>query len=483
MRARRDSEVGDGEARLRAAVARCAHDPLGFVRFAFPWGAGALADAPGPDPWQAEVLEAIGAHGLAGNTESLRLAVASGHGVGKTALVAWLVLWFLSTRPHPQVVVTANTAAQLNAKTWRELAKWHRLAINAHWFEWTATRLALRRHAQTWFAAAVPWSKDRPEAFAGTHEAHVLVVYDEASGIDDAIWEVTEGAMTTPGALWAAFGNPTRSDGRFADCFGRFAHRWRRWHVDSRAASRADRRQIERWVADYGEDSDFVRVRVRGVFPRVAISRFIPESLAEEARHRPGVADAAAAAVMGVDVARFGDDHSVILLRQGRVVRDIVRLHGLDTMQLADRVAELAVLWRPRALFVDGVGVGGGVVDRLRQLGHRPIEVNAGARASDERRFANLRAQMWSRLRDWLVAGGALPREDAALAAELAAPGYGFDARNRLLLESKDDMKARGVGSPDAADALALTFAHPLAPRADMPRQTVAETDYDPFPR
>lgn len=472
----------DRERHLVDAVARFVHDPLGFVRFAFPWGEGALAGEAGPDAWQAELLQALGeAVSGAGDADAVRFAVASGHGVGKTALVAWLVLWFLSTRPHPQAVVSANTAAQLNAKTWRELAKWHRLAINRHWFQWTATRFSYCASPQTWFAAAVPWSKERSEAFAGTHETHVMVVYDEASGIDDAIWEVTEGAMTTPGALWLAFGNPTRSDGRFADCFGRFRHRWRRWHIDSRRSRRADAAQIARWIADYGEDSDFVRVRVRGEFPRVSVDRFISPSAIEAAKARPPGDNTDRPVTMGVDVARFGDDHSVVAVRQGALLRDLIRFHGLDTMQLAARVAELCGLWRPQALFVDGVGVGGGVVDRLRQLGFRAIEVNAGARASDERRFANLRAEMWSRLREWLLHEGALGPDQARLMDELAVPGYGFDARNRLQLESKDDMRARGAGSPDAADALALTFAYPVNRAPRQPRPALALSDYDPF--
>ena len=480
-----------GERALARALGRFAHDPLGFVRFAFAWNEGELAGETGPDRWQADLLAELGSasrQAAAGEdagdgeraAQAVRFAIASGHGVGKTALVAWLVLWFLSTRPHPQIVVTANTAAQLNAKTWRELSKWHRLAINRHWFEWTATRFALKRQPQTWFAAAVPWSKERSEAFAGTHEKHVLVIYDEASGIDDEIWDVTEGAMSSPGAMWLAFGNPTRSDGRFAECFSRFRHRWRPRHVDARQAARADQKQIARWIEDYGEDSDFVRVRVRGVFPRVSASRFIPAEAVATAQARQEH-DSHMPIVMGVDVARFGDDLSVVVLRQGRRLREIVRFHGLDTMQLAARVSEMAALWRPHTLFVDGVGVGGGVVDRLRQLGHRVSEVNAGAAASDPRRFANLRAEMWSRLREWIVQHGALPVDDRALAQELAAPGYGFDAKNRLQLESKDDMKSRGEGSPDAADALALTFAWPVNEAPDAPRQTVALSDYDPF--
>ena len=250
-------------------------DPLGFVQAAFPWGEGALEDEQGPDTWQADVLSALGdsLRGAQETNDAVRFAIASGHGVGKTALSAWLVLWFLSTRDHPQVVVTANTAAQLRNKTWRELAKWHRLAANKHWFAWTSERFAFVENPETWFAAAVAWSKDRPEAFAGTHDKHVLMLFDEASAIADEIWDVTEGAMSTPGALWVALGNPTRNSGRFRECFRRYRHRWTTRTVDSRQARKANGAQLKRWVEDYGEDSDFVRVRVRGVFPRAGNSQ------------------------------------------------------------------------------------------------------------------------------------------------------------------------------------------------------------------
>jgi hypothetical protein len=250
-------------------------DPLGFVRAVFPWGQGALAGEAGPDDWQADLLTALGQalRQAQATGDAVRFAVASGHGVGKTALSAWLVLWFLSTRDHPQVVVTANTAAQLRNKTWRELAKWHRLAANKPWFVWTSDRFVFAESSETWFAAAVPWSKDRPEAFAGTHEKHVLMLFDEASAIADDIWDVAEGAMATPGALWVALGNPTRNSGRFRECFRRYRHRWTTRGVDSRQARKANGAQIQRWIEDYGEDSDFVRVRVRGVFPRAGNSQ------------------------------------------------------------------------------------------------------------------------------------------------------------------------------------------------------------------
>lgn len=458
-----------------------AHDPLAFVEHAFPWGTGALAGEDGPDDWQRALLAEV-RDALAAGESRLRFAVASGHGVGKTALTAWLILWFLSTRDHPQVVATANTAAQLRDKTWRELAKWHRLSAVRDWFEWTQTRLALRASPETWFAAAVPWSRDRPESFAGTHDRHVCMVFDEASAIADDIWDVAEGAMASPGAMWFAFGNPTRASGRFRECFHRFRHRWRTRKVDSRTARKADRREIAHWVEDYGEDSDFVRVRVRGEFPRAGFNQFISAALVAEASGRAPVHAAAHPLVMGVDVARFGDDASVILARHGPEIVHLAHYRGVDTMRLAGFVAEAARRLRPDAVLVDGAGVGAGVVDRLRALGLRVDDVNAGARAREPGRFANLRAEMWSAARDWLKAGGCLPADARTLADDLAAPEYGFDEKGRLRLEGKEEMKARGIASPDFGDALALTFARPVRlSEWDRARPRTARDDWDPF--
>ena len=456
--------------------------PLAFVYYTFPWGSGPLAGEDGPDTWQREILELLGA-GVLSVDEALRIAVASGHGPGKTALIAWIILWFMSTRPHPQIVVTANTKTQLETKTWRELAKWHKLAINGHWFEWTVTKFYFKAHPETWFAAAIPWSKERAEAFAGTHEKFVLVIYDEASIIDDIIWDTTEGSLTQIGAIWLAFGNPTRNTGSFRECFGRFKHRWITRQIDSRTAKMTNKAQLQQWVDDYGEDSDFVRVRVKGQFPRASTNQLIPLDLVEAAmgrsvqqeiyRHAP--------LIIGVDVARFGDDQSVILTRQGGVVWPLLKFRGLDTMALAGRVALHINETNPDAVFVDEIGIGAGVIDRLRQLGHAVIGVNSGLPALDHGHYINLRAEMWGKMLEWIKAAEVGIPDDNELRDDLIGPEYGFDAKNRIQLEKKNDMKKRGLASPDCADALALTFAAPVVSQkmkwAGM-AQTVAENEY-----
>jgi hypothetical protein len=474
-------------------------DPLGFVRWAFPWGEadGPLAAHVGPERWQADVLREIG-RALQAGESPVRIAVASGHGVGKSALVSWLLLWASATVPSTRGVVTANTETQLRTKTWAELAKWRTLAVTHDFDDLGATSLASRLPVPEGAGRIdmVPWSATNPEAFAGLHNkgSRILLVFDEASSIADPIWETAEGALTDAGTeiVWLAFGNPTRTSGRFFECFNRFRARWTGRRVDSREVSLTDKEQIARWVADYGEDSDFVRVRVRGLFPRAGTMQFIEPALVDAAMARPTdlSADRHAPLVMGVDVARFGDDRSVLVLRKGRDARSwaMEKHNGLDLMALASRVAERAAAERVRAVFVDETGVGAGVVDRLRQLGVPFVfGINfAGAAArfgADGARplYANKRAEMWGSLRDWL-ADASLPA-DPELRADLSAVEYGYNGKGEIQLEKKEDMKKRGLASPDIGDALALTFALPVTNAAwDLPRsQAFYKTDYDLF--
>jgi hypothetical protein len=459
-------------------------DPLGFILYAFPWGEEGtpLADMTGPDDWQVDICNAIrdsiraGAQVDEAVREAIQVAVASGHGIGKTAFIAWLILWFMSTRDFPQVVVTANTGAQLNTKTWRELSKWHKLAINREWFTWSATKFAHVLYPDVWFAAAIPWSEGNSEAFAGTHEKHVLVVFDEGSAIGDAIWDVTEGAMTTPGAMWIVFGNPTQNTGRFANCFGKFKHRWITRQIDSRTAKMANKVTIQKWIDDYGEDHDFVRVRVRGMFPRAGDIQFIGLDIVSRAMHREAEGYQHFARVLGVDVARHGQDQSVITRRQGNKVWPQQRLRERDLMRLADIVAMHIHEFDPDAVFVDATGMGWGVIDRLRQLNFGDIvfAVQVGEKASNEAQYVRKRDELWGQGKKFLEEGGCLP-PDPELESDLTAPQYGYDLRMRIEMESKDDMKARGLSSPDSADSLLLTFANPIAPRTKNPEPSWRE--------
>jgi hypothetical protein len=477
----------DDEGRLIRAILSFADDPIGFVLFALPWGKKGteLEREDGPDVWQSTVLKLLGAalrrEGVFAKLTmtAVRLAVASGHGIGKTALVSWIILWFISTRPNPQIVVTANTGNQLKTKTWRELAKWHLLLVNKHWFTWSATQFKMADRPETWFATAVPWSEHNSSAFAGTHAAHVLMIFDEASEIADAIWEVAEGALST-GALdgnttiWLAFGNPTLNTGRFRQCWTKFRKRWLTFKVDSRTAKKADKNWIKELIEDWGEDSDFVRVRVRGEFPRTGPKQFIGNDIVEGAVERwkkleDRFIPASTPKLMGVDVARQGSGQTVIVKRRGRKMhKDVTRLRIPDLMQVAARVAHEINEWQPDIVFIDAVGMGAGVFDRLIQLGYtNVIAVYSGMQdivAQPDVHY-NVRIEMWDRMKEWLKVG-AIP-DDKELYEDLIGPELLYDQKMKMRLERKEDMQKRGLPSPDTADALALTFAQPVPLRRD----------------
>jgi hypothetical protein len=440
------------------------YDPYGYVKYAFAWGQNELKGHSGPDKWQEDQLRRIGETIRQNPLATLQEAVASGHGVGKSTEVAWIILWAMSTRPHLAGWVTANTQVQLVKKTWRELSVWHNRAINKNWFSWTATRFYFNAHPQTWGIDAIPWSEHNSEAFAGLHAENVLMIMDEASAIPDIIWEVAEGALTTPRAMWYAYGNPTRNTGRFRECFGRLKHRWSTHQVDSRTAKMTNKAQIQQWADDYGEDSDFFRVRVKGVFPRVGARQFISSEVVSEAVKRINEVPFGTPKLMGVDVARFGDDASVIARRHGRKLEQLIKYRGLDTMQLASEIAASIRKYKPDVVFVDGVGIGGGVVDRLRQLGFDIVEVNAGVAPENENKEThyNKRSEMWDRMRNWLDTAD-IP-DDRDLIDGLTGIEYGYDMKMRLQLEKKEDMKKRGLASPDEADALSMTFYTSLPP-------------------
>lgn len=454
------------ERRLREEIAKCWDDPLRYVLLAFPWGVPGtpLEKYPdGPDAWQRNQLNDIRDHILSGKPLAMRDATTSGHGIGKSAETAWIILWFCSTRPHCAGRITAGTQAQLNSTTWRELSVWHQRAINKHWFNWTATRFYAIESPETWGVTAIAWSENNSDSFAGLHAEDVLVIYDEASTVADVIWEVTEGAMTTPGAFWFVYGNPVRNTGRFRECFRGMRHRWNTRQVDSRTCRMTNKTEIEQWREDYGEDSDFFRVRVRGEFPRVSESQFISDEEVTEAQERtqdPRVF-AHYPLIMGVDVARFGNDQSVITLRQGPKIHYQYAYRGLDTIEVADKVRDLYLdKGGVAAICVDGPGVGGGVVDQLKRFKLPVIDVQPAGTAPAPAEFVNIRAWLWGQIKIWLKDAD-LPAGDRELKDDLTSIEYGYDKKLRIQMESKKDMKSRGIPSPDKADSLALTF-HPI---------------------
>ena len=449
-------------------IAQFYADPLGFVLYAFPWGepGGPLEDFSGPDKWQAEQLQRIGSTIKADPDATIQEAISSGHGIGKSAETSWVILWAMSTRPGLAGVVTANTKNQLETKTWRELATWHKRAINEHWFEWSATKFAHRDFPQTWYVSAIPQSEHNSEAFAGLHAEHVLIIYDEASAIPDIIWEVTEGAMTTPRSMWFCYGNPTRNTGRFRECFGKYKHRWATSQIDSRTCTMTNKVKLAEWEADHGADSDFFRVRVRGEFPRSATNQLISSEAVQEARSRSIGMDEHTfqPVIIGIDVARFGADETVITIRQGRKLLEQQFYRGLDNIQVGAKAAEIyRSIPSVGGLMVDEVGVGSGVVDYLKHLGYPCIGVNAGAKPDNPKLYFNKRAEMWGRMKEWVEAGADIP-DDAELAEQMTALEYDYTPKEQIRLEKKESLKARGLSSPDRADSLSITFAEMVSP-------------------
>jgi hypothetical protein len=288
------------------------------------------------------------------------------------------------------------------------------------------------------------------------------MIFDEASAIDDIIWENADGSMTTRNAMWFVFGNPTRNSGRFRRAFGDLKHRWRTFRVDSRFADMTDKAQIAAWAKDFGDDSDIFRIRVKGDFPRAGGNQLIAADRVDNAvkREIAGADTQYAPVIIGVDVARFGDDCSAAAVRQGYKLLALKRFRGLDTMTLAGVVAEMIGEYSPDQVFVDETGIGAGVTDRLRQLGFACVTGVAFSAASSERKYFNKRAEMWGEMGEWLK-NADIP-DDRELREELTFPAYTF-REERIMLEKKDDMKKRGLSSPDSADALALTFAYPVA--------------------
>lgn len=453
-------------------------DPLGFVMWAFPWGkpGSDLEYEDGPEQWQRDQLNRIGAKLKAGGNLGavIKEFISAGHGVGKSAEVSWLILWAMS-REDTRGVVTATTAGQMKTKTWAELAKWYQLYIAKELFVLTTESLysADPDHAKTWRVDAVPWNISNTDAFAGLHNKgkRVLLLFDEASGIDDAIWEVSEGALTDARTqiIWASFGNPTRTTGRFHKGCTRPRPGVTEYHrVDGRDVRFTNKQQIAEWAREYGDDSDFFRVRVKGQFPRAGASNFIGAEACEMARRRtvPMAAWAAYPLIMAVDPARFGDDWSVITLRQGLKVHQQISMWGFDGPDLAGRIFEILQQWdNVSCIAYDANGNGADLDSSLRRMPNLPtlIPVMWGVPAKDDQQYFNQRSECWGKMRDWLT-DGEIPDNDE-LVDELTSMDYGYDAKFRIQLVSKQDMRKQGLKSPDHADSLALSFIPELIDR------------------
>lgn len=457
----------------------CAEDPLRFVLEGYPWGEpGPLKDHVGPDVWQERFLTQLGeqvrqrAFNGVQAVLPIRCAVSSGHGIGKSVMVAWLVDWIMSTRPHCQGTITANTFTQLETKTWASVQRWTKLCLTAPWFTVVSNRMYHNDYRESWFCAPQSCREENSEAFAGQHAADSTSFYinDEDSAVPDKIHEVSEGGLTDGEPMQFLFGNPTRTTGAFhAACFGALRNRYLVTVVDSRESRFTNKEQIKEWETDYGEDSDFFRVRVRGLPPNAAELQYIDLDRVLKAQQRPVLELPDVPLVAGCDLAWGGADDNVIRFRRGMDARSIapIRIKGEFTRDPSVLTSKLANVLtqdyggrKVAMLFLDSAGIAGPIAQRLREQGHRNIqEVNFGTDSPDEK-FRYMRDYMWGQMKQWLLTGAIDRSQD--LETDLTSPGTRPNNRQKVWLESKEDMKKRGVDSPDDGDALALTFAAPV---------------------
>jgi len=415
-----------------------------------------------PLPYQAEFLEAIA-------SGERKISIRSGHGTGKSTAASWAMLWFFLMRMPNKVVVTAPTSSQLFDALFAELKRWinelppaFEQAINVK-----SDRVEHIAAPSEMFISARTSRAETPEALAGVHSEHVMLVVDEASGVPEQVFEAAAGSMSGHSAVTIMLSNPTRSSGTFYESQTRLSDSWwtRRWScVDSPLVSDEF---VEEMRQRYGEESNAFRIRVLGEFPLADDDTIIPFHLVESATHRDIEISEETKAVWGLDVARFGTDCTALCKREGPVVTEIRSWRGLDLMQTVGRVvAEYEALSpskRPREILVDSIGLGSGVVDRLRELDLPVRGINVAESPSMKETYTNLRSELWFKAKAWLEDRSCkLPQNDK-LIAELTSIRYSFTSSGKMKAESKDEMRRRGLSSPDLADAFCLTMASDAA--------------------
>ncbi len=466
--------------------------PLKFALWAYPWGEGDLKGVNGPRKWQRDVmleieeyLETAMFHKRMGLPlpDFFRMAIASGRGPGKSALVGMLAHWFKSTRLGGSTWVAANGAPQLQTKTFPEIAKWVARGINSEFFDinsmsiqpagWFKKYLespeGLNRSTRYYYISGQLWSEENPDSFAGAHNMDgEMAIFDEGAGIPSAIWTVQEGVFTenTPDRFWFAFSNPRSNQGAFYECFHKNRELWRTKQIDSRTVEGISHTTYENIIKQHGEDSDEARVEVYGQFPKAGEDQFIGPALVDEAMQRVPYEDDNAPTVIGIDPARSGMDSTVIVVRKGRDLVSIKRFSGEDTMMIVGRVIEAIEEWSPDMTVIDEGGLGYGILDRLVEQRYKVRGVNFGWKATNPQMYGNKRAEMWGAMKNWLgTASLKLVKDDRRLKDDMSAPNKELDSNGVIMLEPKKKMRARGLASPDAADAVAVTFAFPVANR------------------
>ncbi len=433
-----------------------------------------------PDEWQKDMLLAFGAREANGQAKWRRMAAVACKGPGKTALLAWIGLIFLATRPYSKVACTSVTGANLDDCLWPELAMWmNKSKLLMKKFVIRGESIESRESPETWFISRRTWKEDadpqqQANSLAGLHADYACWLIDEVSDIPDGVVQAAEGVLNSGIETRVVIcGNPTRTEGPLWRACKVEKHLWHVTYItgdpdDPKRSPRIDIEIARAKIQQYGREDYLVMVNILGKFPNRQADKLLDlaDCTAASQRELEERGYIREAKVLGADVGRFGGDASVIAPRQGRVCFRLKDFQGLDGPEFGEQIIKFATTWGADGGFFDGGGVGASVEDFMKRSTHAGIvrPINFGSAALEPTKYQNRRAEMYWKMREWVLDGGCLP-DDPLLHAELAAPKYWFDNKERRCLEPKEDIKARLGRSPDRADAFVLTFAAPVRRR------------------
>lgn len=417
-----------------------------------------------PDDWQEALFRDV--------VTDNRITVKSGQGVGKTGCESVIAIWFLSCFPYAKVVATAPTRKQLHDVLWAEIDKWRsKSPVLSEVLKWTKTYIYMVGYEKRWFATARTATK--PENMQGFHEDNMLFIVDEASGVAEPIMEAILGTLSGPNNKLLMCGNPTKTSGTFYDSHTKDRAIYKCHTVNSEHSKRTNKENIAALARKYGRESNVFRVRVSGEFPLQEDDVFISLSLVEQAIVTE-LDETVSRISMGVDVARFGDDETVISTNVGGKVEIPTVRHGQNLMKT---VGDIVILYRkliadhpeykgPVTCNIDDTGLGGGVTDRLEEVKVEqklnrleivPVNASSAPPKDGAEHYADITTYMWATVRDLMEAHAISLQNDNELVAQLSVRKYGIASNGKIALESKKDMKKRDISSPDRADAVALS--------------------------